>query len=96
MRLLYRLSVSFVFLLLTCISLNAQNITISGKITDATTKEPINFATVSVKGTSTGTNSNFDGLYRLEFARVKDSVIFSCIGYLSRSVYVTKSPSQKY
>lgn len=72
----------------------AQKITLTGKITDANTKEPVTYATVAIKGTSIGTHSDFDGNFRLEFTKVNDSVTFSSIGYLPKSVFISGTPVQ--
>jgi hypothetical protein len=72
----------------------AQKIIITGKITDANTAEAITYATIAVKGTSIGSNSNFDGLFRLELTRVKDSITFTCIGYESKSIFISTAHLQ--
>lgn len=71
-----------------------QKIIVKGKITDATTGEPVSFATVGIKGTGIGTSSNFDGLFQFGFTRKGDSITVSCIGYLQRSVFVSRSAVQ--
>lgn len=59
----------------------AENVRIFGKVTDREQK-PIEFATVQIKGTAIGTNTDLKGQYSLTVAR-KDTleVVFSCIGY---------------
>src|SRR5258708_37471424 len=76
------------------ISASAQTITIKGKVTDAVTNEAITYATIAVKGTSIGTNSNFDGLYKLAIVNKTDSLTVSCVGYRTRSFLVTSPPEQ--
>ena len=71
----------------------AQQLTIKGKITDAKTGEAITYATIAVKGSGIGTNSNFDGLYQLELKKT-DSVTISCIGYTSKVVFPKNQPVQ--
>ncbi|WP_229310930.1 DUF5686 and carboxypeptidase-like regulatory domain-containing protein [Larkinella soli] len=58
---------------------------ISGRITDAATGEGIPFANVAVKGTTTGTTSDADGRYKLEAARIGDSLLVSSLGYQNRA-----------
>jgi hypothetical protein len=72
----------------------AQKVTIKGKVTDATTGEAINYATIAVKGTSIGTKSNFDGLYQLTFVRKSDSITVSCVGYRTLSFWVASDTVQ--
>lgn len=73
---------------------NAQRITIRGKITDASTNEPVAYATVGIRGAGIATTSNFDGLFKLELERKNDSVTVSSVGYHIRSFFITKAPDQ--
>ncbi|MCU4157689.1 carboxypeptidase-like regulatory domain-containing protein [Carboxylicivirga sp. A043] len=61
----------------------AQNIDIKGRIVDAETNNPVEFANIGVVGTYLGTASDFDGYYQLsigeEFANFK--VQISAVGY---------------
>lgn len=63
------------------INVYADNVKISGKITDSD-DNPVEFATVRVAGTSIGTNTNLEGGYSLSIAP-KDTIelIFSAIGF---------------
>lgn len=62
-------------------NLYAENIKISGKVSD-TDDKPIEFATIRVKGAAIGTNSDLKGNYSLSVA-AKDTLelVYSCIGY---------------
>ncbi|MHB9054938.1 MAG: SusC/RagA family TonB-linked outer membrane protein [Paludibacteraceae bacterium] len=60
---------------------------VSGKITD-NNGEPVIGATVKVKGTSTGTTSNFNGAYTLE-APKNSVLIVSFIGYKTVEINVS-------
>jgi iron complex outermembrane receptor protein len=62
---------------------------ISGLVTDEIS-EPLSGVSVVVKGTTTGTITNFDGKYSLE-ASNGDVLTFSYIGYDSQDVTVTGS-----
>ena len=68
-------------LLFICFSAGAENIKISGRVSDQENK-PIEFATIRVKGAAIGTNSDLKGNYTLSLAP-KDTIdlIYSCIGY---------------
>ncbi len=70
-----------IYLLFFCISIFAENIHISGRVIDNDDK-PVEFATVQIKNTSIGTNTDLDGRYSLSVAE-KDTldVVFSCIGF---------------
>ena len=65
----------------------AQNINVSGKVTDAATGESVPFASVQVKGTMTGTATDADGNYTISVPR-NATLIFSSIGYLNQEAAV--------
>jgi hypothetical protein len=69
---------------------------ISGKVTDAKTGDPIPYATVAVRGTTFGTNTDFDGFYKLTLAPTSkaDSIVVTCVGYLSRAKKIEKGKTQ--
>lgn len=58
----------------------AQTFLVSGKITDSK-GNPLPFATVIVKGTTIGTNSNADGLYTLRLKPGHYEMLFQYVGY---------------
>ena len=58
----------------------AQNITVKGTVIEASTNEPLIGATVKVKGTGTGTVTNFDGEYQVTVDK-NATLVFSSIGY---------------
>ncbi len=75
-RLLLSLILSFCF----CRSM-AENVRITGKVIDQEDK-PVEFATVQIKGTAIGTNTDLEGKYSLSVAE-KDTIVisYSCIGF---------------
>lgn len=78
------------------LSAYSQQVTVSGKITDEQTGEPVAFASIGIKGTGIGTSSNFDGLYTLKFTGRKDSLTISCMGYRQLSVKLSTAERQVY
>jgi hypothetical protein len=58
----------------------SQTFTLSGKLTDAK-QNGLPFASIVVKGTTIGTNSNADGLYTLKLPAGNYEIIFQYIGY---------------
>jgi len=74
-----------VFMALVVGQAKAQQI-ISGKITDLK-GNPLPYVNIGIKGGKTGTVSNSEGLYTLNIPDqlLKDSVTFSCIGFLEQS-----------
>jgi TonB-linked SusC/RagA family outer membrane protein len=73
-------------LMLTQLSLQAQNISIKGivKSPDGATLPGVN---VALKGTTTGTNTGSDGKYTI-LASTKDVLVFSFIGYATQEIAV--------
>ena len=73
-------------ILLACFLLSsasfAQNkYVIAGKVTDAQTGEGVPFATLALKGKPVGTQSDFEGNYRLATQELTDSLLISSLGY---------------
>ena len=64
---------------------SAQSRTVTGQITDATTGEPLPFATVVVQGTTTGAASDIDGNYSLEVPGPDAVLVYSYIGYIDQA-----------
>lgn len=76
-------SVAGTYILFYSAQLFAQTTTkISGKVYDADTREPLPFVSVVLKGTKTGTTTDFDGNYALSTSESPDSIIVTYIGYL--------------
>lgn len=65
----------------------AQDITITGVVTDESTGDPVGFASVVVKGTSNGTNTDIDGNYSI--TAPADAVLqFIFLGYQTLEIPV--------
>src|SRR5574344_2495618 len=69
------------------ISAYAQNVTVSGMISDASNGEPIPFASVQVKGTTQGTSADADGHYTISLPK-NGTLIISSIGYINQEIAV--------
>ncbi|MEP3837496.1 MAG: SusC/RagA family TonB-linked outer membrane protein [Algibacter sp.] len=76
-----------VFFTTTCSFLFAQNITVSGQVTDASSV-PLPGVNIQVKGTSNGTSSDFDGNYKIS-AKQGDVLLFSFLGFTTNEATVT-------
>ncbi|MBS1486465.1 MAG: carboxypeptidase-like regulatory domain-containing protein [Bacteroidetes bacterium] len=79
------------FLVIALLPLEAQNHgLIKGRVVDAISNEPIAFVTVWLKSKEEiyGLVTNFDGDFQLpvEYRNSSDSVLFSCIGYLTKKI----------
>ena len=70
------------------IPLPKADITISGRVTDATTKEALAGCTVVLKGTQRGTTTNADGNFRLVVPDQGAVLVIGFIGFTSQEVTV--------
>lgn len=59
----------------------AQVKAITGKVTDASTNQPLPGVTVLVKGTTVGTATSSDGSYTINVPEGQNTLVFSYIGY---------------
>src|ERR1043165_2740143 len=80
--------IPFLFLSL---GLLAQDRTVSGKVTDSESGEPLPGVSILVKGTSQGTSTDVSGAYALNVTSGSGSLalVFSFIGYKSQEIQVT-------
>ncbi len=62
-------------------NLFAQTKTITGKISDASTKEALIGASIAVKGTTIGVTTDADGKFQLDVPETAKSLIISYVGY---------------
>lgn len=69
------------------ISLFAQNNTVSGKVTDASTSETLVGVSVAVRGSTSGTITDINGNYKL-FVYPGATLIFSYIGYTTQQIAI--------
>ena len=65
----------------------AQNLTVSGNVTDASNGEPVPFASVHLQGTMTGVSTDAEGHYSLSVP-ADGILVFSSIGYKTQEVAV--------
>jgi len=66
---------------------NAQNIKVSGVVTDSSTGLPVPFAAVQVKGTMVGASSDANGEYSISVP-ANGTLVFTSIGYLAAEASV--------
>lgn len=79
-KLLGLMKLSLILVALISFSAQAQNRTVSGKITSATTGESLPGVSVLIKGTATGTVTNLDGEYKISVNSDSDVLVYSFIG----------------
>lgn len=76
------------FLMFCSISLYAQNITVSGTVTDNVLNEPLVGVTVVVQGTSNGTVTDIEGNYTLTNVPPNGKLVFSYVGMQTQVISV--------
>jgi TonB-linked SusC/RagA family outer membrane protein len=76
-----------IFILTSCISMQAQN-AIVGTLRDSKSGQKIAGATVTVKGSTNATMTDFDGTYKLNVTNTKDILVFTYIGYTTAEVAI--------
>ena len=83
---------SILFFLLLVPTLILGQTTLTGTVTEQSTNLPLPGVNVLVKGTSTGTATDFDGNYQIEVKK-GDVIVFSFVGYLAQEVTFTGQSS---
>ncbi|MGA0556312.1 YfbK domain-containing protein [Larkinella sp. VNQ87] len=81
---------SLIILGLLFVSTIRGNRTVTGRVTDAITSQPLPGVTVKVKGTSTGTTTDADGHYRITLPNGLQTLVFGHIGFQTMEVKVLK------
>ncbi|MDO6492554.1 MULTISPECIES: SusC/RagA family TonB-linked outer membrane protein [unclassified Cellulophaga] len=66
---------------------NAQTNTVTGTVTDG--EYPLPDVNISVKGTTNGVISDFDGLYTIKNLTSGDVLVFSYVGYITQEIAYT-------
>lgn len=77
-------------LLLINITATGQQHPITGKVTDATNGTALPGVTVTIKNSSEGTQTNFNGNYSIQ-VKTNDTLVFSYIGMKTKEIKVTKN-----
>jgi TonB-linked SusC/RagA family outer membrane protein len=74
------------FLLASLFAFSQQKV--SGKVTDAVTGDPLPSVTIQIKGTTSGTTTDFDGNYTITTKTENDALTFSYLGYKTQDILV--------
>ena len=77
-------------LLLFSVAFFGQDINVKGVVKDAATGETLPGVSVVVKGTSVGTETDFDGMYQLKNVKKGSILIFSYLGMQTKEVVANK------
>ncbi|RAV97817.1 carboxypeptidase-like regulatory domain-containing protein [Pseudochryseolinea flava] len=67
---------------------------VKGKVTDATTGDPLPFANVVFVGTTTGITTDFEGNYQLKTSTPVDSIKVTSVGYQTKAKAITRGTTQ--
>lgn len=70
------------------VGLWGQSITITGTVNDAGLNEPLPGATVIIKGTTNGAQTDFDGNFTLGDVTIGDVLVVSYIGFIAQEIIV--------
>lgn len=84
----------FLFLFFAIHSIAVGQTTVKGKVTDANSGDPIPFANIIFKGTTSGTTTDFDGNFVVKTTVPVDSIVASYLGYQTRTKIVQRGIQQ--
>ncbi|CAM4204611.1 SusC/RagA family TonB-linked outer membrane protein [Zobellia nedashkovskayae] len=84
---------TFIFLILLCCmpTLYSQDLTINGVVKDASFNEPLPGVSIIIKNTTTGTATDFEGVFSLKNISQGDILIFSYLGFITQKVTIQNS-----
>ncbi len=88
----HRISLLVLFAVLVGFRASAQ--TIKGQVTDETSAVPLFAVNVGIKGTTSGTSTDFDGEFSLKVESLPVTLVFRLIGYSEKEVEV-KSAAER-
>jgi hypothetical protein len=84
----------FLPLILMSMTFYAQTYTISGKVFDSESKEPLPFVPVLIKGTTVGGTTDFDGNYSITTSKLGDSIVATYVSYKKLTRAIKRGESQ--
>jgi iron complex outermembrane receptor protein len=64
------------------------DVTVTGRVTDGTTNEPLAGCSVVIKGTQRGTTTDANGNYRIVVPNTNATLVFGFIGFVSQEIAV--------
>ena len=73
------------------LSLQAQTVTVKGKIVNEQSGKPLPYVNIGVQGTHFGTTSNTKGKFRLSLKQGTFNLIVSCVGFETETIRVNAS-----
>lgn len=88
---LFRIRFLTFFLIALSVQSFGQQFTIKGKVFNSENKEGLPFVPVIIKGTTIGTQTDFDGNFTIKTAKLGDSLIASYVGFKRTSRKINKT-----
>ncbi len=85
-----RKKITFLLFFLIVFSVKAQTIDVRGVVKDAKTGDPLPGVSVVIKGTTVGTETDFDGIYSLLKVQKGAILVFNYLGYAQKEVIVNQ------
>ena len=85
-----RKKITLLLLLFVGFCATAQTINVKGIVKDAKTGDPLPGVSIIVKGTTVGTETDFDGLYSLAKVNKGATLVFNYLGYAAKEVVVNQ------
>lgn len=89
-----RLFACFIFITFFHSQYSQAQTTVSGRVLDAITREPVPFVNILFKGTKNGGSSDFDGNFNITTESKSDSLIATYIGYKRTAVKIKSGIKQ--
>ncbi len=83
-----------ILLFFLCLSSKGQTF-IDGQVFDATTKAPISYANIYIKGTTVGVTTDDTGYYQLKINSFRDSISAAYLGYDEQTRPIKKQPKNR-
>lgn len=79
-----------VLLCLFCYGISTAQTTVSGKVVDAESAEPLIGVNILIEGTASGAVTDYDGNFSIDVPSRNDTLVFSYTGYLVKRVAVSE------
>jgi hypothetical protein len=80
--------ITLLFFVLIGFCATAQTVTVKGIVTDVITGDVLPGVSVVIKGSTIGTESDFDGMYSLLNVKTGSTLVFRYLGYKQKEVKV--------
>jgi len=87
----FRTNCIALILLLSSISVHAQDLTITGKLSSSESNTPLQGASVVIKGTTKGTTTNAEGVFQINVPDKNTILVFTYQGYSPQEITVNSN-----